>query len=563
MINVKFDQMNRRSISIRPLTDDLCPGRRETDNCPTKREIWTVVQQRESEEERERERDKGKKRKKRKKRKKNRMRMRMILLALGLLFCVNQVSAQNCTTFGELDASFGLNGVASAPPPEYGYYGYYGSSLALQADGKIVVVGSAFFQSSSGFVVVRYTSAGQLDTSFNTNGKVLTQVSANGDDASSVAIQSDGKIVVVGSSGDTKKNFVVVRYTSVGQLDTSFNANGIVITAVSSNQDLASSTVVQADGKIVVAGSSGTTLNWRFAIVRYTSDGQLDTSFNANGIVITVVGDEGRANSVAIQSDGKIVAVGYATVSGNREFAVVRYTSTGQLDTSFNGNGKVVTAIGYSHDYGNSVAIQSDGKIVVAGSAGISGNPGDDIIYNFVVVRYTSTGQLDTSFNNNGKAVTAVSPVGDGGRSVAIQSDDKIVVAGYSDVGGNDLDFAVVRYTSAGQLDPSFNTNGKVITSLGSSHNYATSMAIQSDGKIVVASSHSSEVIRYRCFSTMSPTPNPTSPTPPTMKPTLSPTLRPTRSLQSSSVDSLKSSWGGYASFVVAVVLILLLETTQ
>ena len=296
-------------------------------------------------------------------------------------------------------------------------------------------------------LVYAQCQAGALDTSFNGTGKATTPIGTNYDEAFGVAIQSDGKIVVggfgvIGSGGD----FAVVRYTSDGMLDPSFNGTGKVTTPIGSGIDQGYSVAIQSDGKIVLAGFAllpGSDND--FAVVRYNSNGSLDSSFNGTGKVTTPIGnadasDSGRA--VAIQSDGKIVMTGNSGSGSDRDFAVVRYHPDGILDSSFNGTGKVTTSIGSGQDTGSSVAIQSDGKIVVAGATA-NGFSSD-----FALVRYNTHGSLDSSFNGTGIVVTNLGSF-DVGNSVTIQSDGKIVVAGYSNLNGNH-DFAVVRYNTNG-----------------------------------------------------------------------------------------------------------------
>jgi len=283
------------------------------------------------------------------------------------------------------------------------------------------------------------------DTSFNGTGKVITPVTSSNDGAYSVATQSNGRIVAAGSSSNgANDDFAVVRYNSNGTLDTSFGGTGKVITPIgSSSDDGANSVAIHTDGRIVAAGySANGGANYDFALVRYNTDGTLDTSFGGTGKVVTPVGSSSDdvAASVAIQADGKIVVAGYSYYGATVDFAVVRYNSNGSLDTSFNGTGKVITPIGTSStDYAAEVAIQSDGKIVAAGGS----NGGN---YDFAVVRYNLNGTLDTSFNGTGIVVT---PIGtsstDYAAEVAIQADGKFVAAGQSSNGSNH-DFALVRY---------------------------------------------------------------------------------------------------------------------
>src|SRR3990167_10464207 len=283
-----------------------------------------------------------------------------------------------------------------------------------------------------------FSASGELDTTFGTGGIVTTIIgsgSFKSDVAYSVAIQSDGKIVVTGSSYNGGNDFALVRYNTNGSLDTK------VTTSNDFSADVAYSVAIQSDGKIVVAGSSDNNgSNNDFALVRYNTNGSLDTTFNSTGIVTTAIGSNTDvANSVAIQSDGKIVVAGYSYNGSNNDFALVRYNTDGSLDTTFNSTGIVTTAIGSSTDAANSVAIQSDGKIVVAGYS----NNGSD--YDFALVRYNTDGSLDTTFNSTGIVTTAIVSSSDYANSVAIQSDGKIVVAGYSWNGTSNV-FAVARY---------------------------------------------------------------------------------------------------------------------
>jgi uncharacterized delta-60 repeat protein len=222
-----------------------------------------------------------------------------------------------------------------------------------------------------------------------------------------------------------------------------------VTTEVGSSDDRAYSVAIQSDGKIVVAGFERNGIsNFDFALVRYNTDGSLDTNFDSDGKVTTAIGSgTDSAYSVAIQSDGKIVVAGYSDNGSNDDFALVRYNTDGSLDTNFDSDGKVTTEVGSSDDYAESVAIQSDGKIVAAGYSSNGGNN------DFALVRYNTDGSLDTSFDSDGKVTTAIGSASDFARSVAIQSDGKIVVAGYSDNGSN-ADFALVRYAGTPPAPP-------------------------------------------------------------------------------------------------------------
>ena len=205
--------------------------------------------------------------------------------------------------------------------------------------------------------------------------------------------------------------------------------------------------------------------------------GDLDLTFGGTGKVTTTVGTNSSATGqgVAVQSDGKIVVAGSSQNSGfNDDFAVVRYNADGSLDTSFNGTGKVTTPIGTSDDFGYSVAMQSDGKIVVAGYVALNGQ-------DFGVVRYNTNGSLDTTFGGTGKVTTDFGGF-DIGQSVAVQSDGKIVVAGSSG-STSGSNFALARYTANGILDTTFNSTGKVTTTVGTGSATGSGLAYRVTGR--------------------------------------------------------------------------------
>src|SRR5262249_34207685 len=219
-------------------------------------------------------------------------------------------------------------------------------------------------------------------------------------------------------------------------------------------------------------------------VLRYTADGSLDTSFADSGKVTTNVGTKyASAESVTIQSDGKIAVAGDSfNASGNNDFAVVRYNANGTLDTSFNETGKATADFG-AHDYGRSVAVHGDGRIVVTGYTTKSYESKKEC----ALACFKANGSLDTTFNGTGKVTTNFG--GDGnaeGRSVAVQTDGKIVVVGYA-TAGNTEEFALARYNADGTLDTSFGDSGQVMTDVGISGSNATGVALQKDGKIVVA----------------------------------------------------------------------------
>ncbi|KQT13097.1 hypothetical protein ASG40_19865 [Methylobacterium sp. Leaf399] len=349
---------------------------------------------------------------------------------------------------GSLDTTFGTGGKILTP---VGTGSDIGRSVFVQADGRIVVAGQGIAaDASNDFAVVRYTPDGNLDASFGTGGKILTPVGTSSDIGRSVFVQGDGRIVVAGSSiaATGLTEFAVVRYNSNGSFDTSFNGTGKVRTPFGGTSDIAYSVTVQADGKIVAAGTTGNNRN--FAVLRYNTDGTLDTGFGANRTGQITVSDPNFniGQSVLVQADGKIVVIGQS--STNTGTYAVRYDADGILDNGFGTGGKLSSAGGVP----SSAALQQDGKIVVAGYSNSS-------LSDFTVARYDVNGSLDTTFGTGGKVVTPVGPgtSTDIAYGVTVQADGKIVLAGYSGNTGNGTgnDFAVVRYNSEGSLDTTFN----------------------------------------------------------------------------------------------------------
>jgi uncharacterized delta-60 repeat protein len=325
----------------------------------------------------------------------------------------------------------------------------YAYGVAVQEDGMIVVVGYAYNGTNNDFAVARYNSDGSPDTTFGTSGKVTTAIGTENDLAYAVTIQGDGMILVAGNaSNGTNMDFAVVRYTTNGALDTTFNTTGKVTTAIGTGGDFAIGVAVQADGKIVLAGYSSNGTNFDFAVVRYAANGALDTSFGTTGKTTTAIGSgEDFATGMAIQGNGKIVLVGRSINGTLYNWSMARYNTNGSLDATFgtNGNGKVTTNITPSYEIapGNEgaqgIAIQDDGKIVAAGYyyGGLKSN--------FALARYNTNGSLDTGFGANGVVTQAIGNTNDGGMAVALDGSSKIVVAGYSSNGVNN-DFAVARF---------------------------------------------------------------------------------------------------------------------
>jgi len=343
---------------------------------------------------------------------------------------------------------------------------------------------------------------GDLDPTFGTGGMVTTDLNHSTDIANAVAVQTDGKLIVVGQTYKNNdfsgEDFVVTRYNTDGTLDTTFGSGGRVRTDFPGLAAVPSAVVIQADGKIVVAGGAFPlfTFAGNFQVVRYNSNGSLDRSFGNGGIVTTTFPEGSYAFDVALQPDGKIIAAGTVFVDFNpgemsdTDFALARYNSDGSLDTTFGNGGMVTTDFFGNEDDAFSILIQPDGKIVAVGSAN---DPAT--FYDFAAARYLSNGTIDTTFGVAGKVSTDFGDQNfDRARSAALQADGKIVAAGFAiSQNGGVQNFAVARYTSNGVLDTTFSRDGKTQIDFGNCCQSATKVLLQSDGKIITVGGSNGE----------------------------------------------------------------------
>jgi len=357
-------------------------------------------------------------------------------------------------------------------------------SMLIQPDGKIIVGGSSFNSNDWDFSLIRFNTNGSIDNNFGKSGKVMSDFNQSGDEAESMAIQSDGKILLAGSSDSSDASgliyrFALARYKSSGSLDSSFgNAGKVIVYGL--NDAFASGIFIQANEKIVVAGYSN--LNG-IILMRFNADGGLDNSFGTKGVVATSIKgkNHGQAKSIVIQSDGKILVAGNSDTSltnGYFNFALLRYKSNGKLDSTFGSGGIVTTTIGDGSE-ANALTIQKDGKILVTGSGIISAQTF------FALARYDSTGVLDTTFGNGGiVAANSIYPYNEA-YDLAVQTDGRILIAGISTYNAGS-DFAILRFGTDGKIDSTFGASGIVLTTFSSPDNGAYAMKIQSDGKIVV-----------------------------------------------------------------------------
>jgi uncharacterized delta-60 repeat protein len=347
--------------------------------------------------------------------------------------------------------------------------------LVVQPDGRIVVAGQREVGGSSEFAVARYLADGSLDPSFAGTGWTSISVADLGY-GNGVALQPDGKIVVAGSSnaGGTVDFAVARLLVPQGTFDPTYGGgDGRSLTDLGGGE-FGNAVALQQDGSIVVAGERG----GNFAVARLlVPQGTLDPSYGGGtGWSDANFGRDDYGNAVALQPDGKIVVAGYSNAGGTLDFAVARLlVPQGTFDPSYGlGTGRSLIDVG-GGDVGRAVALQSDGKIIVAGSSG----------GNFAVIRLQPNGVLDTTFGTEGKSIVDFGGADEPGRAVALQPDGKIVVAGSTNANGT-YDFSVARLQPNGLLDTTFGTGGKSIVDFGG-NDVGFAIALQPDGRIVVA----------------------------------------------------------------------------
>jgi len=413
----------------------------------------------------------------------------LTLILIGLIGSLNHAFAAP----GDLDPTFGVNGKALT---DIGTGVVRATDMLTQADGKIIVIGATGIDSpSTDFLLVRYNADGTIDSTFDGDGIVKTDFNGKSDTALSAAFQADGKIVVVGYSGDLNvdRDFAIARYNPDGSLDTTFGSGGRLVTDIGNPNDEAVSVAIDANGKIIVAGTTSSR-NGDFATVRYLQDGSFDTTFGGTGKVITDGFCPGncsnsfdRVAGVAIDSVGRIIVMGdgRAFNSQDVDFVGIRYQDSGLMDTSFGFFGKARLAIPGNSRAGakaNGMTLQTDGKIVMVGATRQSSTLP---FQGMAISRFTANGMWDSNFSESNRRISN-SIFSDTYQinSVDIDSDGKIVA-----VGNFNSQFAVVRTLRDGLSDNFFGDNGLALTTINpaATNGGAFGVGFASDGKIIVA----------------------------------------------------------------------------
>jgi len=426
------------------------------------------------------------------------MRARRLLLAAALAIAVASSAlpaSGGALAPGDLDPTFGQSGKVILDIADYDY----GHAVAVDSQDRVIVAGSSSRPQTFGDITVaRFLEDGKVDPSFGTEGVAWVDIEASGDDAYDVVIDDLGRIVVAGqtTAGASPNNFLVARFDSNGNLDEAFGSGGTVVTDIDGLDNRAAALALDSQGRIVVVGTCEPVQPPRipdFCTVRYDEDGDLDQTFGIGGTVRTTFGPgtyEG-ASAVAIDSDDRPVVVGAIHDDmGHDNVAQARYEEDGDLDPSFDEDGKLVSDLSggappYHADFASSVAIDGQGRIVIAGGA----QPDNATYYDFAVARYLADGSLDPSFDQDGIQTTAMYELGDRASDLAFDSAQRIVVVGLRDLAGfgAPLDTAAARYLEDGSLDSAFGDSGKVLLDFGNAYESLASVAVDSRDRIVLA----------------------------------------------------------------------------
>lgn len=447
----------------------------------------------------------------------------------GSLYVLVQLAEQSMISKrfsnGVSDNTYGTKGFSAAVP-------FQALQAMLQHDNKIVVTGLYKKNNKTLFAIARFTTTGQLDTSFNKNGIQKTDFGSDDNQAIALAIDKNEKIIVAGFA--TQKDhfdFALARYNTNGTLDDSFGKNGLQTTNFGNTDDFCESVIVQDDGKIIAAGYNFDyiTQNFKIAIARYNNDGSLDKSFgsngksnsengfavpngaaiqndgklvmiakpsdyvllryNTNGTLDKDFGTNGSVgmdlslfelNDLVIQNDQKILVAGHGPFFGS-DFLLARFTTNGKIDNTFSGDGKLLTDFGSSSDFLSSIVVQADGKIIAGGVTQNSEN-----INLIALSRYSGEGVPDKQFGKGGRLTDQFRQGLTNYNTSVLQADGKLIAAG-SVWNGIDFDFVVARYDTKGNLDQTFNTKGYQTIDFKSNNDYVNSITIQKDGKIIAA----------------------------------------------------------------------------
>ncbi|MXN93297.1 T9SS type A sorting domain-containing protein [Flavobacterium sp. Sd200] len=411
----------------------------------------------------------------------------------GKTYFAGYSSSGNTTTFavaclrpGGLDSSFNITGKVTTAIGSTDDRAY---AISFQTDRKIVVAGYTTTASGKDFALVRYLEDGSPDTTFGTNGIVITDFYGGEDQANAIIVLPSGKILAGGfATNNGQKDFAVVRYNANGTLDTTFNSTGKLTTHYYGDDRINAMVRDAATEAIYAVGSTGNAQgNLDIAVLKYNNNG-LNTSFDTDGIVTTAIGNgDDEANAVFFKNSSLFVA-GY-TFNGTFKKAVsAKYSATnGSLITSFGTNGTIVQSVGVGDDVATGIAVMSTNEVCVAGT-GYNGCDNDAFI-----TFYQSNGTIMSEFGYNGLWLTDFdNSEYNISYDTKVGPDNKIIQVGTSNTNENATaiyteDLAIVRWNADGSPDTSFNGCGRLTKHTNGSDDTYYTVALQPDGKILAA----------------------------------------------------------------------------
>lgn len=377
---------------------------------------------------------------------------------------------------GTPDPGFGTNGVVV---DGFNNNNNNADAIAVQADNKVLVAGNTGTAGSNDMAVARFNEDGTPDLGFGNNGKLIFSTPFIKSFVNDIKIQSDGKIILGGyqwnnSTGD----FVLARLNEDGSFDSTFGNGGIAILD-NGLDEVGKSIHIHEDGKIIISGDSGD----QFTMTRTNPDGSIDTSFGTNGWVRTLFPIWSYSNGMDVNADGEIILTGMTIDNdSNWKIAVAKYNNNGDLDFSFGNGGTLIISIGDDYDFGIKGLFTEEGEILIGAHSYFGTNP---LRYEIAVVGLNADGSINTNYGSNGISKFRWLENGENYlNDMVLQADGKLVIAGRSSDANNDY-YSVARLNTNGELDPSFANGGKINDNIGLTADTATAIALQEDGKIV------------------------------------------------------------------------------
>ncbi len=365
--------------------------------------------------------------------------------------------AMSYAIFKTIDPPLTLSGLSVT---DFGINDDIAYDLAVQPDGKLIVVGTSHNSSDNDMAVARYLEDGTLDSQFNSDGRATFAVGNGNDGAYGVDIQNDGKIVLAGyTHNGLNKDFAIIRLTQDGFLDKEFDGDGQVVVSFAKGDDTAYKVKVLEDGKIVVAGVGEHAEGKKATVILLNSDGSLVKSFGEDGKSVVKGEQETAAYTMLILDNGKILIGGYSKTENDTQMALFRLQPSGFVDSSFGVAGTAIIEQKDKSSVGYGIALQPDNKIIVTGSS-YNGKYRD-----ILIARVNENGSIDSSFGIKGSVVSDLG-YDSVAYSVAIRPDSSIVSVGFGSKEGN-KDIVLVYYDTDGEITLTNSSVGDASTTAG------------------------------------------------------------------------------------------------